>query len=447
MRPTTRLSIGKKLFVILLIFCCTCFSQKVEAPYEVGTWQGFRTAAISYTFDDNCTNQLPIAVPLFNEFGFPLTLFAVTNPGWAWPANWSGLQNAASQGHEIASHTVTHTSFSGMADSLQDIELKNSQDLINAGITGQKCVTIAYPFCNTGNNSLVRKYYFAARGCSGSIEGKTPGNFMNISSIICGTQGSVKTSADFKSRADNAASAKGWCVYLIHGINGNEPGAYSPIPADTLRASLVYLKTNPDKFWVATFGNAAKYVRERNAASISEVSVKPDSITITISDTLDNSYYDCPITVRRPLPQGWASSDVLQNGKKITSQIVEIGSVQYVMFDVVPDDGDITLAKNGTTSVEDHLEFSIPAHSSLNQNYPNPFNPATTITYSLSKNSYVSLKVYNLLGLELETLVNREMAAGNHTVSWNAHEEPSGVYFYRLEAGPYSSIHKMMLLK
>jgi hypothetical protein len=270
---------------------------------------------------------------------------------------------------------------------------------------------------------------------------------MNISSIICGSQGSVKTSADFKSRADNAAIAKGWCVYLIHGINGNEAGAYSPIPEDTLRASLVYLKTNPDKFWVATFGNVAKYIRERNAASISEVSVQPDSITITISDTLDNSYYDCPITVRRPLPQGWASAGAIQNSKTITSQIVEIGSVKYVMFDVVPNNGDITLVEKSGTIVEDHLEGSIPTHSSLNQNYPNPFNPATTITYSLPQKAHVSLRVYDILGQEVETLVNTEMAAGTHNVSWNARTEPSGVYFYRIEAGPYSSIHKMMLLK
>jgi hypothetical protein len=184
---------------------------------------------------------------------------------------------------------------------LQTIELKNSQATINAHITGQKCVTIAYPYCKVGDTSIIKQYYLAARICSGAIERSTPTDFMNISSIVCGALGSVKTSADFKSRADAAVSARGWCVYLIHGIDND--GGYSPIPSDTIRASLIYLKANPDKFWVTSFGNVAKYICERNAASVSEILTAEDSITVIVSDALDNSIYNCPITIRRPLPQ------------------------------------------------------------------------------------------------------------------------------------------------
>jgi peptidoglycan/xylan/chitin deacetylase (PgdA/CDA1 family) len=118
-------------------------SQTVAPPYEVGTWQGFRTAAVSYTFDDGSPNQYAKAVPMFNELGFKLTWFIVTSPSWGWPANWTALQNAAAQGHEIASHTVTHTSLGGMSDSLQTVELKNSKDAINAHIPGNQCITLA----------------------------------------------------------------------------------------------------------------------------------------------------------------------------------------------------------------------------------------------------------------------------------------------------------------
>lgn len=328
--------IRRNVFDALLIQSKFRFAG-ISTPYEVGTWSGFRSAAISYTFDDNCTNQLALVVPMFNEFDFKLTLFTVIN----WSPNWTGLQDAASHGHEIASHTMSHASLNSLSDSLQTIELKNSQKSIDAHITGQKCVTIAYPYCMTGNSSLVSQFYFAARGCQGYVEGKTPADFMNISSMICGTLGSVKTTADFKSKADYAANSNGWCVYLIHGIDND--GGYSPLPSDTLRASLEYLKANAGKFWVATFGRAAKYIRERNAASVSEITVKEDSITVTVSDTLDNSYYDCPITIRRPLPQDWVSADVMQNGVAISSQVIEINSVKYLMFDVVPDNGNITL--------------------------------------------------------------------------------------------------------
>jgi len=88
-----------------------------------------------------------------------------------------------------------------------------------------------------------------------------------------------------------------------------------------------------------------------------------------------------------------------------------------------------------------------PSRFSLSQNYPNPFNPATTITYSLPKSTFVELRVFNLLGQEVATLVHKVMSAGAHLVVWNALNAPSGVYFYKITAGSYSKIGKMILLR
>lgn len=89
----------------------------------------------------------------------------------------------------------------------------------------------------------------------------------------------------------------------------------------------------------------------------------------------------------------------------------------------------------------------LPGGFSLSQNYPNPFNPSTTINYQLPTNSFVSLAVFDVLGREVKTLVNRRQNAGDHTVTFNAANLPSGVYFYRLEAGTYHDTKKLMLLK
>ena len=83
----------------------------------------------------------------------------------------------------------------------------------------------------------------------------------------------------------------------------------------------------------------------------------------------------------------------------------------------------------------------------LYQNYPNPFNPTTTIEYAIPKSSFVSLKVYNVLGKEIATLVNQRQMRGHYSLSFNASELPSGVYFYRLQAGNYSVTKKMVLAK
>jgi len=83
----------------------------------------------------------------------------------------------------------------------------------------------------------------------------------------------------------------------------------------------------------------------------------------------------------------------------------------------------------------------------LSQNYPNPFNPTTTIEYSFPERSNVSLKIFDVLGREVTTLVNEEKPAGNYNVELNASSLPSGVYFYRLEAGSFIEVKKFILMK
>lgn len=89
----------------------------------------------------------------------------------------------------------------------------------------------------------------------------------------------------------------------------------------------------------------------------------------------------------------------------------------------------------------------VPKVFSLSQNYPNPFNPSTVISYELPVRNHVTLKVYDVLGREVATLVNLEQNAGSHSVAFNAGRLPSGVYFYRLSAGRFTAEKKMMVLK
>ena len=92
-------------------------------------------------------------------------------------------------------------------------------------------------------------------------------------------------------------------------------------------------------------------------------------------------------------------------------------------------------------------ERMIPKKSELLQNFPNPFNPSTTIHYTLSKNSEVMLKIFDLLGKEVETIVSGEKPAGDYEVIWNAKNLPSGIYFYTIRAGEFSETKKLTLLK
>jgi hypothetical protein len=104
---------------------------------------------------------------------------------------------------------------------------------------------------------------------------------------------------------------------------------------------------------------------------------------------------------------------------------------------------------DGSYSFSKTVEVNLhtPAHFELNQNYPNPFNPSTTISYSVPNASQVVIKIYNVIGKEVSTLVNESKPAGNYQVKLDAKDLPSGIYFYKIQAGNFSDVKKMILLK
>ena len=91
--------------------------------------------------------------------------------------------------------------------------------------------------------------------------------------------------------------------------------------------------------------------------------------------------------------------------------------------------------------------LEIPELHSLYQNYPNPFNPITNIKFDLPKNGFVTLKLFDILGREIATLVDEILKSGTYNVSWNGSDYPSGVYFYKMIAGDYNMTKKMLLIK
>jgi len=157
-----------------------------------------------------------------------------------------------------------------------------------------------------------------------------------------------------------------------------------------------------------------------------------------------------------PTPEGQSFSIDLFETKNI-QQTIELNSIwdadslSVVVF--VQSTGSMTVYQSETISYNELNVTGLndsntnPDEFILEQNYPNPFNPLTVIGYQLPISGNVILKVYDLLGREVATLVNEEQLAGNYEVEFNGAELSSGIYFYKLTAENYSAIKKLMLLK
>jgi plastocyanin len=104
-----------------------------------------------------------------------------------------------------------------------------------------------------------------------------------------------------------------------------------------------------------------------------------------------------------------------------------------------------TITVNNATAITSTSQQ--PVSFSLDQNYPNPFNPSTNIKYSIAKAGYVTLKIYDMLGNEVNTLVSQRLSPGNYSAEFHADGLPSGIYLCQLKSGNFSSTKKMILMK
>ncbi len=172
-----------------------------------------------------------------------------------------------------------------------------------------------------------------------------------------------------------------------------------------------------------------------DAISSSTTLAAADQLGISKFTDLTENFAQSTLSTNDGFPIGSLIWDDTQNAAYAAAHGAEIGKIVSAY-----------IAAGGLVDVK--AEPSVVASTfSLSQNYPNPFNPTTQIQFSLPAQSTVELKVFNVLGQEVATLIHGSLAAGLHTVNFDARNLASGLYIYRLSAGNFTSVKKMMLLK
>ncbi len=166
------------------------------------------------------------------------------------------------------------------------------------------------------------------------------------------------------------------------------------------------------------------------------------SLNITQNVNTSPLFFTMPIQIKVNFATGDTLITVLNNAQVQNFNVEVNGMPASISFD--PGNWILKTVNSVVTGVEDEIN---PNTFSLEQNYPNPFNPSTTIKYAIGSKQFVSLKLYDVLGKEVATLVNEELEAGTQEVTFDASNLPSGTYFYKINSGSYTETRKMMLLK
>ncbi len=137
----------------------------------------------------------------------------------------------------------------------------------------------------------------------------------------------------------------------------------------------------------------------------------------------------------------WETVEKGAQGEEIDNRSMVVPDSTYTQHDTVASWKDLTVF------VTNDPDAYLPEDYVLGQNYPNPFNPKTTIPFAITRSGHVSLKIFNLLGEEVASLVNDNLPAGTYNIEWDASSFSSGIYFYRLQAGSFIAIKKLLVLQ
>ncbi len=174
--------------------------------------------------------------------------------------------------------------------------------------------------------------------------------------------------------------------------------------------------------------------------AFSEVTIRDASGAVNPNGFVMGTTWWCAYdwyTQQQPAPNGYQSMGIYHMDRITPKQITSVLINGYRPY----------YENSELTSVEQEPANAAPSVFELQQNYPNPFNPTTEIRYQISEVSHVMLKVYDVLGREVATLVNEKLQAGEYSVSWDAQDIPSGVYFYRLTSDEFQFTKKMLVMK
>lgn len=250
--------------------------------------------------------------------------------------------------------------------------------------------------------------------------------------------------------------------YLILGANLQNPGAAGDAQTPFGTAVLRQVNIPPEVFyqlpmtlnttWTTT------YV-ESLTVTLGGFPLVQQATTHTVTNTVDAHG-----TLTLPAPFGSHQALRIRSddrfsgaatGRSISYQFIarNAASVQVTAADTLqPNSGTINIdplstSWSGPVPTDVRVSTELPSEFALMQNYPNPFNPSTTIEYQVASPAFVTLKVYNLLGQEVATLVSDQKEPGTYLVRWVAEDIPSGIYFAKMQAGAFTQTRRMMLVR
>ena len=389
---------------------------------SVKKWADDRKSAFSFTFDDGFSCHYDYVRPVLNSFGFKGTFFVITGsvtddlPGiWRY-GTWKEFQAMSSEGHEIASHTVTHpdltTLSTGNINTAGTLlyELYNSKLTIEQKIPGKQCITIDYPYIVYNNNVITNTalHYEAGRtgsdnpndsALSGSGYYTIGAKEEQFNTPRNSTLDDLDELTNVETYLQSSINEGKWGMTMAHEVypfnqiaNILQQGSWYPMSVEWLTSFCQYVKQKSDSkdVWVETMANITRYMKEREQFNYSVLAQTNTQIKLSGTTGLNSQIYTYPLTVDITVPSDWQKIIIIQGTKTDTLTTIFSGGTAFVRTNIIPDGSTITLNKKDATTTwaitgsvtYDNTLLSKIKNVSVNISGPNGYNSVVTIDAS-----------------------------------------------------------------
>lgn len=266
--------------------------------------------------------------------------------------SWDDIKTYARQGHEFASHMITHPYLAALDETNILYELKKSREEILNHLGPKHTFSTEIPYGTENERALkyAHKFYPALRNDMPEPflreihRGEEYNPVSGEKEYVQWQRGALSNTplSMMKSWVDTTAAQDNiWLVLVFHGVDGI---GWEPLPSDLLGKYFRYIKSVEDDLWVATFGDVTKYIRERMNATLN-TRQEDGKISVSLSHSLDTSMYRLPLTLKTYVPKDWKNIQVKQGSEKTHVDPQEDSKGRYVLYQAIPNSEKIEISR------------------------------------------------------------------------------------------------------
>lgn len=312
-------------------------------------WKDDALAACSITIDDNTAPDHAWWQEMSKKYDLRVTWFIVTSSvGKGWGGTWDGWQRLHAAGHDIQSHTVNHLRTTSPTWKGVEAEYTESIRQIEAAMPGNKVLVLAYPGGkdqDTLNDpELAARHFIGCRGGVGLINPANRINYVRTNSIGELHVDDPKApwadmQALFRQNSRKDSAYRGWYCSHYHQVKPEvrerEEG----------HLAFVHQRIQSNDLWLGLFREVVQYGQERDTAHPEVKSAAADKIVLGLTDEMDDTRFDFPLTVKVRVAPSWKAVRAEQGGRRVEARVLEHDGATYALVQVVPDRGDVSLER------------------------------------------------------------------------------------------------------